>query len=169
MVILIQNIRDLPMVFFWESLGKLFPLSYKKWLFSASLTHIGSPASIHIQPSERSSVTPRPASSVWNVGGGTFCGACGTVKRESLDFLSNNPFYTKRFSYYVGRRCRASSINDIAKELRLDRHTVKELEKQYLMEQFRRAAPRGRRSSEPRRCRSPRGTPTGSWPAPPVC
>jgi transposase len=65
------------------------------------------------------------------------------VKRESLDFLSDNPFYTKRFSYYVGRRCRASSIKDIAKELRLDWHTVKELEKQYMREQLRRAGTPG--------------------------
>ena len=62
---------------------------------------------------------------------------CGTVKRESLDFLSDNLFYTKRFSFYVGRRCRASSIKDVAKELRLDWHTVKELEKQYMREQLR--------------------------------
>ena len=68
---------------------------------------------------------------------------CGTVKRESLDFLSDNPFYTKRFSYYVGRRCRASSIKDIAKELHLDWHTVKELEKQYMREQLRRAGTPG--------------------------
>lgn len=65
------------------------------------------------------------------------------MKRESLDFLSDNPFYTKRFSYYVGRRCRASSIKDIAKELRLDWHTVKELEKQYMREQLRRAGTPG--------------------------
>lgn len=65
------------------------------------------------------------------------------MKRESLDFLSDNPFYTKRFSYYVGRRCRASSLQDIAKELRLDWHTVKELEKQYMREQLRRAGTPG--------------------------
>jgi hypothetical protein len=27
------------------------------------------------------------------------------VKRERLDFLADNPHYTKRFAYYVGRRC----------------------------------------------------------------
>jgi transposase len=71
------------------------------------------------------------------------CRVCGTVKRESLDFLSDNPFYTKRFAFYVGRRCRASSIKDIARELRLDWHTVKELEKQYMREQLRRAGTPG--------------------------
>jgi transposase len=71
------------------------------------------------------------------------CRVCGKVKRESLDFLSDNLFYTKRFAYYVGRRCRASSIRDIARELHLDRHTVKELEKQYMREQLRRAGTPG--------------------------
>ena len=71
------------------------------------------------------------------------CKRCGQVKRESLEFLSGNPFYTKRFAYYVGRRCRASSIQDIAKELHLDWHTVKELEKQYMREQLRRAGTPG--------------------------
>ena len=65
------------------------------------------------------------------------------MKRESLGFLSDNPFYTKRFAYYVGRRCRSSSIQDIARELHLDWHTVKELEKQYMREQLRRAGTPG--------------------------
>ena len=50
--------------------------------------------------------------------------------------MSNNPFYTKRFAWYVGRRCRNSAIRDIAKELHLDWKTVKELEKQYMQEQL---------------------------------
>ena len=71
------------------------------------------------------------------------CRVCRKVKREALDFLSDNPFYTKRFAFYVGRRCRASSIRDVAKELHLDWHTVKELEKKYLREQLRRAGTPG--------------------------
>jgi transposase len=71
------------------------------------------------------------------------CKRCGKVKRERLEFLSDNPFYTKRFAYYVGRRCRASSIRDIARELHLDWHTVKGLEKQYMREQLRRAGTPG--------------------------
>ena len=65
------------------------------------------------------------------------------MKRESLAFLADNPFYTKRFAFDVGRRCRAASIKDVAKELRLDWHTVKELEKQYMREQLRRAGTPG--------------------------
>jgi zinc-finger of transposase IS204/IS1001/IS1096/IS1165 len=48
------------------------------------------------------------------------CGSCGKVKRERLDFLTDNPFYTKRVAYFVGRRCRQASIQDVAKELKLD-------------------------------------------------
>src|SRR5439155_18268128 len=71
------------------------------------------------------------------------CQACDAVKRERLEFLADNPFYTKRFAFYVGRRCRASPISDVAKELRLDWHTVKALEKQYMSEQLRRAGTPG--------------------------
>ena len=61
-----------------------------------------------------------------------FCQHCGGVKRELLDFLSENPRYTKRFAFYVGRRCRSATIQDVAKEQHLDWHTVKELDKQYM-------------------------------------
>lgn len=63
---------------------------------------------------------------------------CGQVKSEKLDWLSDNPFYTKRLAFHVGRRCRSSSIKDVAKELHLDWKTVKDLEKQYMREQLRR-------------------------------
>ena len=61
------------------------------------------------------------------------------MKQERFDFLADNPFYTKRFAFYVGKRCRTSTIKDVATELHLDWKTVKELEKQYLREQLRRA------------------------------
>jgi transposase len=67
------------------------------------------------------------------------CKGCGQVKQEKLDFLADNPFYTKRLAYYVGRRCQGATILDIAKELRLNWKTVKEMEKQYLREKLRRA------------------------------
>ena len=54
----------------------------------------------------------------------------------ALEFLADNPFYTKRFAYYVGRRCRSATIKDIAAELKLDWHAVKELEKQYMVAQL---------------------------------
>jgi transposase len=61
------------------------------------------------------------------------CRRCGGVKRERLDFLIDNALYTKRFAYYVGRRCRSTTIKDLAKELNLHWHTVKELDKQYML------------------------------------
>ena len=66
------------------------------------------------------------------------CRSCGKVKRERLDFLADNPRYTRRFAFYVGRRCRSSTIKDVAEELGLDWHAVKDLEKQYMLEQLRR-------------------------------
>ena len=33
---------------------------------------------------------------------------------------ADNPFYSKRFAYYVGRRCRNSTVKAIAEELHLD-------------------------------------------------
>ena len=65
------------------------------------------------------------------------------MKQERLPFLADNPFYTKRFAFYVGRRCRSSTIKDVAQELHLNWHTVKELEKQYMQEQLRRAGTPG--------------------------
>jgi transposase len=69
------------------------------------------------------------------------CWRCGSVKTEHLDWLAKNPFYTERFALYVGQRCRDSSIKALAEELRLDWHTIKELDKQYMTEQLRQAGP----------------------------
>jgi len=60
------------------------------------------------------------------------------VKQEKLGWLADYPFCTKRFAFYVGRRCRDSSIRDVAEELHLDWKTVKALEMQYMREQLRR-------------------------------
>ena len=61
------------------------------------------------------------------------------MKNEQLDWLADNPLYTKRFAYFVGRHCRASTVKEVAEELRLDWGAVKELDKQYMREQLRRA------------------------------
>jgi hypothetical protein len=61
------------------------------------------------------------------------------VKSERLEFLADNPHYTKRFAFYVGRRCRSTPIRDIAAELKLDWHSVKELDKQYMRAQLEKA------------------------------
>jgi transposase len=58
------------------------------------------------------------------------------VKLERLDFLADNPRYTERFAMDVGRRCSRASVRDVARELGLDWHTVKDLEKQYMRAQL---------------------------------
>jgi transposase len=71
------------------------------------------------------------------------CRTCGDVKRERLDFLADNPHFTRRFAFYVGRRCRQASIRDVAKELKLTWDTVKSLEMQYMRAQVERAGTPG--------------------------
>jgi transposase len=66
------------------------------------------------------------------------CRRCGKVKQERLDWLADYPFCTKRFAFYVGRRCRDSTIQDVAEEFHLDWRTVKALEMQYMREVLRR-------------------------------
>ena len=65
------------------------------------------------------------------------------MKQEKLPWLATNLYYTKRFAFYVGRRCRAATVRDVARELRLDWKTVKSLEMEYMREQLRRAGAPG--------------------------
>jgi len=58
------------------------------------------------------------------------------VTREQLEWLADNPLYTKRFTYFVGPR---EATIDVAKELNLHSETVRELEKQYMAAQLPRA------------------------------
>lgn len=60
------------------------------------------------------------------------------MKQEKLAWFANNPFYTKRFAFVVGRRCRVTTIREVAREFRLDWKTVKELDCQYMREQLKR-------------------------------
>jgi transposase len=71
------------------------------------------------------------------------CRTSGKVIREQLEFLADNPLYTKRFAFFVGRRCRQATVKDVAKELHLHWHTVKELDKQYMAAQLARAGTSG--------------------------
>ena len=65
------------------------------------------------------------------------------VKQDWLQWLADNPFYTKRFAFYVGRRCRSSTVQDVSKEWHLNWKTVEQLEKQSMREQLRRAGAPG--------------------------
>lgn len=71
------------------------------------------------------------------------CKHCGGVKRERLDFLADNPLYTKRFAYHIGRRSREATIKDVAEEFKLHWETIKTLEMQYLRAQLARAGTPG--------------------------
>lgn len=66
------------------------------------------------------------------------CKKCGKVKQERLDWLTKNGLVTERFAFFVGRKCRSATIQDVAREVRLDWKTVKELEKEYMREQLER-------------------------------
>ena len=44
------------------------------------------------------------------------CKSCGKVKQEKLAWLADNPFVTKRFAFFVGRRCRTMTINGFHQE-----------------------------------------------------
>jgi hypothetical protein len=87
------------------------------------------------------------------------------VKRERLDFLSDNPHFTKRFAIYVGRRCRQASIRDVAKGLRLVWETVKTLEMQYMRAQACRHAGVRARSASTRSRSAKATTAIASWSA----
>ena len=67
------------------------------------------------------------------------CCRCGKVKQEKLPWLADNTFYTKRFAYFVGRKCRSMTLLDVAREVRLDWKTVKAMDMWYMKEQLRRA------------------------------
>ena len=72
-----------------------------------------------------------------------FCRSCRAVKRERLSLLADGALHTKRFAYYVGRRCRSATIKDIAAELHLGWDAVKELDKQYMRAQLAKAGTPG--------------------------
>jgi transposase len=65
------------------------------------------------------------------------CRRCGKVKRERLDWLANNPLYTKAVCLVGGAALPAMSIRNVAKNVPLAWQTVKGFEKQYMAEQLR--------------------------------
>ncbi len=60
------------------------------------------------------------------------CRHCGRVKTERLDWLAENPHFTRRFAFYVGRLCREMTIQRVAALLHLTWDQVKDLERQYM-------------------------------------
>lgn len=63
------------------------------------------------------------------------------MKRERLEWLADNPRYTRRFVRAVGRRCRTSTLKDVAAEMDLHWTTVKDIDKLYMQEQLALAGP----------------------------
>lgn len=58
------------------------------------------------------------------------------MRVERLDWLAKQPGYTARLARQIGRRCRSLTIRDVAKEYRLDWHTVRSLDREYMTEQL---------------------------------
>ncbi len=69
------------------------------------------------------------------------CMQCAAVRKESIDAVIGSPFVTKRFAFYVGRRCHSATIHDVAKELHLSWRTVKDLDIAYMTAQLERRPP----------------------------
>ena len=94
------------------------------------------------------------------------CRRCGTVKRERLDWLADNPRYTKRFAFYVGRRCRVLDDQGRRRGARTSTGTrSRSSTSSTCASSCGGPERRGRRSSASTRSRSARGTPTASWSA----
>ncbi len=67
-----------------------------------------------------------------------YCPRCRSVFIEQLDFLAENPRYTRRFALHVGSLCRDMTNKAVADITRLHHTTVKNLDKLYMAEQLKR-------------------------------
>ena len=63
------------------------------------------------------------------------------MRRERLNWLADNPRYTRRFVRAVGRRCCTATVKDVAEEMDLHWTTVKDIDKLYMQEQLAIAGP----------------------------
>ena len=69
------------------------------------------------------------------------CKSCG-VKNKRLALLIGQHKYILRFAMQIDGICRAMTIKDVSRRMRLDWHAVKDLEKKtYMREQLRLAGP----------------------------
>ncbi len=65
---------------------------------------------------------------------------------EQLDWLAQNPRYTKRFARHVGDLCREMTVKSVAELEHLHHSTVKDLDRMYMQEQVERAGLRAPRA-----------------------
>ena len=75
------------------------------------------------------------------------CKKCGSVKQENLSFLSPNKKFTQLFALPIGGLCRVMTGQEVARRMKLDWDTVKDLDQIYLREQLQRAGPPDPRAS----------------------
>ena len=61
------------------------------------------------------------------------------MKQETLDWLADHPFDTKRCSFCVGRRCQTMTVQDVVPETHRAWGTIRDLEREYMREPLRRA------------------------------
>lgn len=66
------------------------------------------------------------------------CPDCG-VLAEHLSFADDYSRYTRRFERYVFELCQLLPISDVAKHLKLSWHTVKQIDKKYLKQRYRKS------------------------------
>ena len=63
------------------------------------------------------------------------------MKQETLDWLADHPFDTKRCSFCVGHRCQTMTVQDVVPETHRAWGTIRDLEREYMREPLRRAGP----------------------------
>ena len=63
-----------------------------------------------------------------------FCPICKAVKRETLAWLADSSRFTKRFERFIGKQCRAMTIQEVAKMNRLSWHQVWRMDMAYMRE-----------------------------------
>jgi transposase len=65
-----------------------------------------------------------------------WCNYCGGTRVEQLSFAAAGKRVTNRLARYIHELCRFMTLKEVAEHLDLDPRTVKEIDKQYLREDF---------------------------------
>jgi transposase len=65
-----------------------------------------------------------------------FCLACGVTRQVKIGFAEPDRRYTKRFERYVLGLSKHMTMTDVARQLEISWHTVKEIQKAYLRRHF---------------------------------
>ena len=72
-----------------------------------------------------------------------FCMDCGVTRQVRVGFAEVNRRYTKRFERYVLDLCKHMTISNVAHHLGISWHTVKDIQKRYLLHRFSRPSLNG--------------------------